>query len=157
MNRNTESTTTQRQHWLAVLARAPRPALARHAEPVLSDHSFAWLRQPETGLTMVRARVGNGGDRFNLGEATVTRCALRLEHGGSATVGIGYVLGRDAQRAEWIAGLDALLQLPSQQALLMRSVIAPLAEAAAQTQRQQQARTATSRVRFYTLQTEAAR
>ena len=146
----------QRRHWLAVLARAPREAVAHHALPVRADHRFEWRRRPEPGLTMGRARSGNGGNRFNLGEATVTRCALRLAMDGTAAVGIGYVLGRDAQRAEWTAGLDALLQLPRQQALLLQTVIAPLAAAAAELERRQQARTDTSRVRFYTLQTEAA-
>lgn len=156
MNSAMQEATVQRQRWLAVLARAPREALAQHAPPVLADHRFEWLRRPEIGLTMVRARIGNGGDRFNLGEVTVTRCALRLDLAGARAVGIGYVLGRDPQRAEWTAGLDALLQLPAQQALLLQQVIAPLAEAAAAAHQRQQARTASSRVRFYTLQTEAA-
>ena len=156
MTPHTEDSDAQRRRWLTVLARAPRQALAHHAPPVLADHRFEWLRRPEVGLTMVRARIGNGGDRFNLGEATVTRCAARVELGGAVVVGIGYVLGRDVQRAEWVAGLDALLQLPSQQPLLLQTVIAPLAEAAAEAQRRHQACVATSRVRFYTLQTEAA-
>ena len=156
MTPHTEDSDAQRRRWLAVLARAPRQALAHHAPPVLADHRFEWLRRPEVGLTMVRARIGNGGDRFNLGEATVTRCAARVELGGAVAVGIGYVLGRDVQRAEWVAGLDALLQLPSQQALRLQTVIAPLAEAAAETRHRRELRTAASRVRFYTLQTEAA-
>jgi alpha-D-ribose 1-methylphosphonate 5-triphosphate synthase subunit PhnG len=155
MTPHTEDSDAQRRRWLAVLARAPRQALAHHAPPVLADHRFEWLRRPEVGLTMVRARVGNSGDRFNLGEATVTRCAARVELGGAVAVGIGYVLGRDVQRAEWVAGLDALLQLSSQQ-LLLQTVIAPLAEAAAETRHRRELRTAASRVRFYTLQTEAA-
>jgi alpha-D-ribose 1-methylphosphonate 5-triphosphate synthase subunit PhnG len=155
MTPHTEDSDAQRRRWLAVLARAPRQALAHHAPPVLADHRFEWLRRPEVGLTMVRARIGNSGDRFNLGEATVTRCAARVELGGAVAVGIGYVLGRDVQRAEWVAGLDALLQLSSQQ-LLLQTVIAPLAEAAAETRHRRELRTAASRVRFYTLQTEAA-
>jgi alpha-D-ribose 1-methylphosphonate 5-triphosphate synthase subunit PhnG len=156
MTPHTEDSDAQRRRWLAVLARAPRQALAHHAPPVLADHRFEWLRRPEVGLTMVRARIGNSGDRFNLGEATVTRCAARIELGGAVAVGVGYLLGRDVQRAEWVAGLDALLQLPSQQALLLQTVIAPLAEAAAETRHRRELRTAASRVRFYTLQTEAA-
>lgn len=156
MTTNTEDSDAQRRRWLAVLARAPRQALAHHAPPVLADHRFEWLRRPEVGLAMVRARIGNAGDRFNLGEATVTRCAARIELGGAVAVGVGYLLGRDVQRAEWVAGLDALLQLPSQQALLLQTVIAPLAEAAAEARRRRELRTAASRVRFYTLQTEAA-
>ncbi|THF59242.1 phosphonate C-P lyase system protein PhnG [Pseudothauera rhizosphaerae] len=147
-----EITQEQRRGWLAVLARAPREALARVAGPVLADYAFEWLRRPETGLTMVRARIANGGDRFNLGEATVTRCALRHAGAGGATVGVGYVLGRDAERAEWVAGLDALLQQPALHAPLMAAVIAPLAQAGEARAKERHERAARSRVHFYTLQ-----
>lgn len=153
-----EEPVAQRRRWLAVLAGAPRAALAELAAPVVADHRFEWLRRPETGLTMLRARIGNGGDRFNCGEATVTRCALRLlPADGAATVGVGYVLGRDAQRAEWVAALDALLQRPQLQPLLMASVIAPLARAGEAARLRRRQATDASRVRFYTLQPETPR
>ena len=44
---------------------------------------------------MVRGRVGGDGAPFNLGEATVSRAAVRLSTG---EVGFGYTLGRDRQR-----------------------------------------------------------
>ena len=40
------------------------------------------LRGPETGLVMVRGRIGGGGAPFNLGEATVTRATVRLAPAG---------------------------------------------------------------------------
>jgi hypothetical protein len=56
-----------RRRWLAVLAHAKRNVLERHAAwPV--EYPFEWLRMPEVGLTMVRARIAGNGDRFNLGE-----------------------------------------------------------------------------------------
>lgn len=147
-----------RRDWLSLLAQAPRAALAAHAPPVLKDHRFDWLRRPETGLAMVRARVANGGDRFNVGEATVTRCVVTHQPtGGPATAGVGWVLGRDEERAEWVAAIDALLQVPALRPLLDAAVLAPL-RAALQAERTAEAdRTATSRVRFFTLQPEAAR
>jgi len=146
-----------RRDWLAVLARAPRASLARHAPAIVAAHDFNWLRRPETGLVMLRARIGNGGDRFNLGEATVTRCALRCERDGVAVVGVGHVLGRDEQRAEWVAALDALLQVPALHAELMADVIAPLQAATATARAAEQARNAASRVHFHALQPEVAR
>lgn len=71
----------ERADWLRVLARSGADELERIAAPVLADYRFETLRAPEIGLTMVRARIGNRGDRFNLGEATLTRCAVR--HRGS--------------------------------------------------------------------------
>ena len=144
-----------RRHWLRVLARARADDLARLARPVLQDHRFEPLRAPEAGLVMVRARIGNTGDRFNLGEATVSRCVLRhQDSSGRATVGVGYVLGRDVERVGWMARLDALLQQPHWRPRLMADVVAPLAAALAYQRADAQRNTDRSRVQFYTLQSE---
>lgn len=141
-----------RQRWLAVLARAPREALQRLAEPALAAHEYRWLRAPETGLVMLRARIGAHGDRFNLAEAPVTRCVARCAAAdGGATAGIGYVLGRDTERAAWVARLDALLQQPAHHDTLIAQVIEPLAAARAAADAEDAARLAPSRVRFDTL------
>lgn len=148
---------TARQQWLAVLAQAPRAALAPHGERVLADYRFEPLRAPEAGLVMLRGRASNSGARFNLAEATVTRCALRFRPAqGAVSVGLGYVLGRDEARAQWVAALDALLQQPDQQALLLAEVIAPLRAAREQLLAAERARVEASRVQFFTLQTEAS-
>jgi len=145
-----------RQQWLAVLAHAPRELLERHAAG-LADDAFARLRSPEIGLTMVRARIGNQGDRFNVGDATVTRCVVRHRaEDGRLAAGVGYVLGRDEARAEWIARLDALLQQPAHHDALMREVIAPLAAETARRIAATAALTASSRVSFDTLASEIA-
>src|SRR5258708_200279 len=65
------------------------------------------LREPENGLVMVRGRIGGDGAPFNLGEATVSRAAVRL---ASGEVGFGYTLGRDREKARMIALCDALVQ-----------------------------------------------
>ena len=65
------------------------------------------LREPENGLVMVRGRVGGDGAPFNLGEATVSRAAVRLSTG---EVGFGYTLGRDREKARLIALCDAMVQ-----------------------------------------------
>lgn len=146
-----------RQHWLAVLAQARRADLAVHGQRVLADYRFEPLRAPESGLVMLRARASNSGGRFNLAEATVTRCALRYRpEGAPASVGVGYVLGRDEARAQWVAALDALLQQPAQQALLMKEVIEPLQAMRARQLAEEHARVAPSRVQFFTLQNESA-
>lgn len=152
---SSSSSTAPRQAWLAVLAHAPRAELARGAERAVAGHSFDWLREPETGLALVRARIANRGDRFNLGEVTLTRCIARVAVDGHATAGVGHVLGRDEQRARWVAQLDALLQQPTLHDRLQAEVIAPLRAARAEVLAQEQARHATSRVAFYTLQAEA--
>ncbi len=97
---------SRRQKWMAILARATSKDLAdvftRHARP---DHII--LKPAETGTVMVEARAGGTGDRFNLGEATVTRCVVRLSSG---TMGFAYALGNDRCKAEQAALIDAMLQ-----------------------------------------------
>lgn len=65
------------------------------------------LRRPETGLVMLRGRMGATGNAFNLGEATLTRCSIALPSG---TEGHAYILGRNADHAKRAALCDALYQ-----------------------------------------------
>ncbi len=157
MNANPSEPHIRRADWLRVLARATATELAQATAALRAQHAFEWLRQPEQGLVMVRARIGNTGDRYNVGEATVTRCALRHRASdGSVVVGLGHVLGLDDARAEHIAQLDALLQLPTLHAVLWASVVEPLRLQRAQRDQQELASAQASRVRFFTLQPEAA-
>ena len=105
------------------------------------------LRAPENGLVMARGRIGGDGAPFNLGEATVTRAAVQLQSG---EVGFGYVLGRDKAKARLIAICDALIQSPRRDVVLER-VVAPLRHAMLQRRQQTAARSAATRVDFFTL------
>ncbi|KAF0813868.1 Alpha-D-ribose 1-methylphosphonate 5-triphosphate synthase subunit PhnG [Andreprevotia sp. IGB-42] len=136
-----------RQRWLAVLARAGvaelETQLARHALPALS-----WLRRPESGLMMVRARAGGTGQQYNQGEVSVTRCAVQDETG---RLGVGYVQGRDSRHAELVALFDLLLQDETRQADLLPGLIAPLAARQAAARDKASAQAAATRVNFFTL------
>jgi alpha-D-ribose 1-methylphosphonate 5-triphosphate synthase subunit PhnG len=110
--------------------------------------AYQVLRGPEVGLVMVRARAGGTGTRFNLGETTVTRCSVRLADG---TVGHAYVGGRRARHAERAAVLDALLQDPARRRALASAVVEPLAAVQAARQRAAVARSAPTRVEFFTM------
>lgn len=169
-----------RRDWLAVLAKIPRDELERALDRVLDGApapAFDWLRTPEIGLAMVRGRIGGTGDPFNLGEASVTRAALRLRgdrtngttgttgttgadgmnganganrpHG--ATVGIAYVLGRDKRRAELVALADALLQTPERHERLRAALIEPFRARLAQARAARSGEIATTRVEFFTM------
>lgn len=89
------------------MATAPRDILTQALTEYGTLPAFVWLRRPEIGMAMVRARTGGTGTQFNLGEMTVTRCALQL---ASGEMGIAYVAGRDNQHAELAAICDALMQ-----------------------------------------------
>lgn len=115
-----------RQEWMKLLSRAPQEML----EQSLSQHVHAqpqWLRQPEIGLMMIQGRTGGSGERFNLGEITVTRCALKLTDSSlQGHVGVSYVLGRNHRRAKLAAIADALLQEPAQREQLEITLLRPV-------------------------------
>jgi alpha-D-ribose 1-methylphosphonate 5-triphosphate synthase subunit PhnG len=142
-----EQLQTRRQHWLAVLAKAGTEQLeacwAATAPPPIT-----LLRQPETGLVMARGRAGGTGQRFNLGEITVTRCAVRSAEGH---IGHGYVAGRDKRRAELVASFDALLQEPARRQELLQRVIEPLASTQAAVRAATARKAAATRVEFFTM------
>jgi alpha-D-ribose 1-methylphosphonate 5-triphosphate synthase subunit PhnG len=140
--------TVERRRWMGVLARASADDIARRLEALPPTPPHTRLRGPETGLVMVRGRAGGDGAPFNLGEMTVTRCAVRLEDG---RVGHAYVAGRDGRQAELAALCDALMLDDEARPGVARAVIEPLA--AAQTERNQAvaARAAATRVQFFTM------
>jgi alpha-D-ribose 1-methylphosphonate 5-triphosphate synthase subunit PhnG len=138
---------TRRQAAMAVLAHASTAAIAEHmAGLALPAHSQ--LREPESGLVMVRGRIGGDGAPFNLGEATVSRAAVRL---ASGEVGFGYTLGRDRRKAELIALCDALIQVPERADSVDELVVAPLRAQLTAARQGKAAETAATRVDFYTL------
>lgn len=146
--KNADPEPAARAAWMRVLALAQPHALGRACAGLgqLPDHR--WLRKPETGMVMVRARSGGNGGRFNLGEMTITRCAVTLDAG---TIGVAYVQGRDTAHAERAAVLDALLQLPGWHDRVQAEVIAPLARAYDERLAAQAQRAASTRVEFFTM------
>lgn len=135
-----------RRRWLAVLARAGREALEAAAGR-LQPPTGEPVRAAETGMVMLRGRVGGTGAAFNLGEASVTRCAVRI----GQSLGVGYALGRDKRKAELIAGFDALLQDPAWQPVLLRELVEPLEREQAGRREAQSRQAASSRVDFFTM------
>ena len=137
----------QRRAAMAVLAQSDAAGIAARLEALaLPDHEI--LREPENGLVMVRGRIGGDGAPFNLGEATVSRAAVRLSTG---EVGFGYTLGRDRQKARMIALCDALIQSKEFAEAMDTDVIAPLRTLMISEQNRRAAETAATRVDFYTL------
>lgn len=110
--------------------------------------AYETSRPPENGLVMVRGRIGGDGAPFNLGEASVSRAAVRLSSG---EVGFGYVLGRDGEKARLIALCDALIQNDNFRISIEQRVVAPLRQELAAVRAQQAAESAATRVDFYTL------
>lgn len=144
----------ERREWMRLLALSPLDMLEgwmRRNQESDALPARTWLRKPEAGLVMLRGRAGGAGERFNLGEMTLTRCALRIETG---EVGVAYVKGRSVRKAELAALADALLQAAPWRDAVQGRLIEPLrAHLEAQSARQRHKSQAT-RVEFFTLARE---
>lgn len=140
-----EPSKTDRQSWLAVLARAERDALENYfAAQGIPDHVV--MKKPETGTVMLEGRAGGTGRRFNLGEATVTRCVIKLDD----TLGFSYALGHDRRKALLAALADAMLQ-GRQGKTIQAELIQPLAQEQAEAQNLESLKAAATKVDFFTL------
>ena len=147
MQRDQSGDMVRRKAAMAVLAHCEGAEIVACLEGVALP-AYERLREAESGLVMVRGRVGGDGAPFNLGEATVSRAAVRL---ASGVVGFGYALGRDRQKARMIALCDALVQSDEFADALEANVLAPLRAAMASERSRKAAETAATRVDFYTL------
>ena len=94
----------------------------------------------------MRGRAGGGGAPFNLGEATVSRASVRIVTG---EVGHGYCLGRDLDKAEAIAVIDALRQRDA--AKVDAEIIEPLEALGRQRDEVRAEEVAATRVDFFTM------
>mgnify|MGYP000011436655 FL=1 len=142
-----ENHTAARRAWMGLLATAPEGRLAALWQDYGAEPAFEWLRAPEAGGVMVRGRMGGAGAPFNLGEMTVTRCALALQDG---TVGHGYVQGRSKAKAEVAAKIDALMQTGAA-GDLRAAVLAPLEIERSAAKAARAAKAAATKVDFFTM------
>ena len=136
-----------RQGVMALCAPADRRELVAALERIAHGLDVEDLRRTETGLVMVRGRIGGDGRPFNLGEATVTRAAVRI---ASGETGFAYQLGRDAAKARHAAILDALWQSETHREAV-EAALAPLRERLAEDRAKGERQTAATRVNFFTM------
>ena len=137
----------RRKRAMALCADAERVDLEAILNTLRCEVDVEDLRRPETGLVMVRGRMGGDGAPFNFGEATVTRAVVRL---ASGEVGFAYQLGRDAPKARMAAIIDALLQNPLR-SREMDMALTPLELRLSAERAQRERRTAATRVNFFTM------
>jgi alpha-D-ribose 1-methylphosphonate 5-triphosphate synthase subunit PhnG len=138
----------ERQAMMGTLAQARPDEIARGLAAIADRPAFVELRPVETGLVMVRGRTGGDGAAFHVGEATVTRAAVRL---ASGEAGFAYRLGRDQATARLAAVCDALWQTKTHRAAIERHLLAPIRARAEAERSDVRAQTAATRVDFFTL------
>lgn len=152
MTASTSPAVDARREVIALLSAADPAELARGVALIGCVEGAVLLRQPETGLVMLRGRIGGDGQPFNVGEATVSRCVVRLPTG---EIGHGIRLGRDRLAARNAAILDAYWQSPGLRVRLEEQFLKPLRARIAADRRQASREAAATRVDFFTLAREA--
>lgn len=141
------ATNAARKAWMGLLAKSHEGDIAQRLEKAGLDPAFTWLRAPEIGSVMVRGRTGATGAPFNLGEMTITRCALQLEDG---TVGHAYIQGRRKTCARAAALVDALMQTDHADHI-RTTVLTPLQEKRDTTRADRAEKAAATKVDFFTM------
>jgi alpha-D-ribose 1-methylphosphonate 5-triphosphate synthase subunit PhnG len=144
---NLDPANAARQSRMSLLAKSEPSRLAALFSAVLDLPAYAWLRSPEIGAVMVRGRMGGTGAPFNLGEMSVTRCALTLSTG---EVGHAYVQGRDKDHATRAALVDALMQTARADEV-QAAVLDPLSAEMQATAQARSAKAAATKVEFFTM------
>ncbi len=137
-----------RQASMAILARANSVDLKALWQAWRDKPEFEILRGPQTGLVMLRGRIGGGGAPFNVGEATVTRATVRLADGN---VGHSYALGRDQEKARLAALFDALWQNEAHRDAVKSQVLDVLSEKLDQADTKARHEAAATKVDFFTM------
>jgi alpha-D-ribose 1-methylphosphonate 5-triphosphate synthase subunit PhnG len=139
---------TGRQALMRICAQASEAELGAALAAFGDDITAQDVRPPETGLIMLRGRIGGDGAPFNVGEATVTRAVIQLRDG---TLGYSYLLGRSPTRARLAAIIDALGQDAARRAVLETALVVPVRERRAAERRRDNEEAAATRVNFFTL------
>ena len=137
-----------RKGMMRVLAHASEAELAQGLQAAGLDGELAEIRPPETGLTMVRGRIGGDGRPFNLGEMTVTRAAVQSPSG---LTGIAYLKGRCPRKARLAAAADAYWQDPATRAEVEEKLLRPVEQRLAQHRRKVVEEAAATKVDFFTM------
>jgi alpha-D-ribose 1-methylphosphonate 5-triphosphate synthase subunit PhnG len=146
-----EFQTRDRRHWMSTLAKAQPWELETAVARIAPLPSYSILRDAEPGLVMVRGRAGGTGALFNLGEMTVTRATIQMEHRGQNVLGLSYVCGRSRRHAELAALCDALLQIAEWHERVAKDVLALLENSSRERRAERLRRVQPTKVEFFTV------
>ena len=137
----------KRKSWMSLLATSSQSDLLNLWEQKKIKVNYVWLRTPEIGSIMAQGRMGVTGDKFNIGEVTITRCSLKLNCG---TIGHSYVQGRSKKKAEISALCDALMQTKMSKEI-NKNIIIPLEKIKKDNKDKILSKAEATKVNFFTL------
>jgi alpha-D-ribose 1-methylphosphonate 5-triphosphate synthase subunit PhnG len=106
---------------------------------------------------MVQGRAGGTGQRFNLGEVTLTRCVLKPDAQLTRChqVGVAYVMGGSHRHAQLAAVADALLQEPDLHDHWDQLLLRPISQLLSEQLQDKNAQAQATKVEFFTVAREA--
>lgn len=139
---------TQRVTLMRACAHATAEEILHAIDAIGHTFQVEDVRPAESGLVMVRGRIGGDGASFNAGEVTVTRAVVKLDNG---RLGYSYLLGRAKEKARLAAIADALGHDPRVRDQLQHVLVDKVEERCAAERRRRQEETAATRVNFFTL------
>ena len=147
--KNNSDTVAERQRRMSILARASYQDVLTlwNKNPIELEYSI--IREPEIGMVQIRGKMGNVGDKFNVGDATMTRASVLLETG---EIGHCYMLGRNVKQALLASRIDAVMQIEKYKDMLNIQIINPLENIYKTTKQKQKKEAQTSKVDFFTLE-----
>ena len=104
-----------RSDWISIFSKTSEDRLKNTLDHINFKESYDVLFGPDIGSIMIQGRAGGSGDKFNLGEATLTKCIVQFQ----GKTGYSYHLGRNLIKSEYGAVLDALMQIESYHSQLL--------------------------------------
>ena len=104
-----------RPEWISIFSKTNESLLKNSLDHINFKENYDVLLGPEIGSIMIQGRAGGSGDKFNLGEATLTKCIVKFQE----KTGYSYHLGRNLIKSEYGAILDALMQIESYHSKLL--------------------------------------
>jgi len=106
---------------------------------------------------MVQGRAGGTGQRFNLGEVSLTRCVLKpdAQLTRCQQVGVAYVMGSSHRHAQLAAVADALLQEPDVHDHWDQLLLQPISQMLSGQRQNNNSQAQATKVEFFTVAREA--
>lgn len=139
----------KRQFWIKTLSCSDIEDIENLWEKAgIEKPSFQYIRKPETGVYMIRGRMDGDGEKFNLGEVLVSRCALKVE---DRYLGVSYVRGTNKEHCEFSALIDAMLQNEDHFSKIWNEIIVPASEILEQRVNKEALDVDKTRVEFFTM------
>lgn len=139
---------TKRQYLLSVLAKSTLKNIQDCWAQLKLSPKYTFLKAPEIGMAMIRAKAGGAGQPFNMGEMTVTRSVIQLN---TQQMGYGYIAGRDKEKSTLVAIIDACFQVEQWAMLIDEKLLRPLDQLLQHQHVEQQEKVNQTKVDFFTM------